>query len=50
MYQGEISMVETRSAMMCITGIAYAFGYTLAGWLGFACFFFPANSTQASFA
>lgn len=36
--------------MTCVTGIAYAFGYTLAGWLGFACFFFPADSPNATFA
>ena len=50
MYQGEISTAETRGAMMCVTGVAYAFGYTLAGWLGFACFFFPAESPNATFA
>ena len=50
MYQGEISTAETRGAMMCVTGVAYAFGYTLAGWLGFACFFFPADSPNATFA
>jgi MFS family permease len=50
MYQGEISTAETRGAMMCVTGVAYAFGYTLAGWLGFACFYFPADSPNATFA
>jgi MFS family permease len=34
MYQAEVSMPETRGTMVCVTGIAYAFGYTLAGWLG----------------
>lgn len=49
MYQGEISTAETRGAMMCVTGIFYAFGYTLAGWLGFACYFFPSDSSSATF-
>ncbi|KAK6431146.1 hypothetical protein LTR95_012698 [Oleoguttula sp. CCFEE 5521] len=47
MYQGEISTAETRGAMMCVTGIAYAFGYSLAGWLGFGCFFIAADSPHA---
>ena len=50
MYQGEVATAETRGAMMCVTGIMYAFGYSLAGWLGFACYFFPADSPAASFA
>lgn len=27
----------------------YAFGYSLAGWLGFGCYFFPADSPSATF-
>ncbi|KAF2679224.1 MFS transporter [Lentithecium fluviatile CBS 122367] len=50
MYQAEVSTPETRGAMVCVTGIAYALGYTLAGWLGFACYFLPADSPHASFA
>lgn len=50
MYQGEVSTPETRGAMMCVTGIMYAFGYTAAAWMGFACFFFPADSPHATFA
>ena len=34
MYQGEVATAETRGAMMCVTGIMYAFGYSIAGWLG----------------
>ena len=49
MYQGEVATAETRGAMMCITGVMYAFGYSLAGWLGFACYFFPADSPFATF-
>jgi MFS family permease len=49
-YQSEVSTPETRGAMVSITGIMYAFGYSLAGWLGFACFFIPADSSLASFA
>ncbi|KXT13446.1 hypothetical protein AC579_4248 [Pseudocercospora musae] len=50
MYQGEISTAETRGAMMCVTGIMYAFGYTWAGWMGYACFYFPSDSPHATFA
>ncbi|KAK5114098.1 hypothetical protein LTR62_002667 [Meristemomyces frigidus] len=50
MYQSEISTAETRGAMTCVTGIMYAFGYTFAGWMGFACYFFPADSVHADFA
>ncbi|KAF2031020.1 general substrate transporter [Setomelanomma holmii] len=50
MYQAEISTPATRGAMMCTTGVAYALGYTLAGWLGFACFFLPADSPHAQLA
>ncbi|KAF2106479.1 MFS transporter [Lophiotrema nucula] len=50
MYQAEVSTPETRGAMVCVTGIAYALGYTLAGWMGFACFFLPADSPHAQFA
>ncbi|KAK5124672.1 hypothetical protein LTR85_001385 [Meristemomyces frigidus] len=50
MYQGEVSTAETRGAMMCVTGVMYAFGYTFAGWMGFACYFFPADSPSATFA
>lgn len=49
MYQAEVSTAETRGAMVSITGIMYALGYSLAGWLGFACYFFPATSPSASF-
>jgi MFS family permease len=49
-YQSEVSTPETRGAMVSITGIMYAFGYSLAGWLGFACFFIPADSSLAQFA
>lgn len=48
MYQGEVATAETRGAMMCVTGIMYAFGYASAGWLGFACYFIPASSPHAS--
>jgi MFS family permease len=47
MYQGEISTAETRGAMMCVTGIMYAFGYSLAGWLGFGCYFISGESPHA---
>lgn len=49
-YQAEVSTAETRGAMVCITGIMYAVGYSLAGWLGYACFFMDGNSPAASFA
>ncbi|KAF2104643.1 MFS transporter [Rhizodiscina lignyota] len=49
MYQSEVSTPESRGAMVSITGIMYALGYTLAGWLGYACYFLPADSPHASF-
>lgn len=48
-YQAEVSTAETRGAMVCITGIMYAFGYSLAGWLGFGCFFIKASNPAAQF-
>jgi MFS family permease len=50
MYQAEVSTPETRGAMVCVTGVAYALGYTLAGWMGYACYFLPADSPHAQFA
>jgi MFS family permease len=50
MYQGEVSTAETRGAMMCVTGVMYAFGYSWAGWMGYACYFFPDDSPHATFA
>ncbi|EXJ65474.1 hypothetical protein A1O7_01815 [Cladophialophora yegresii CBS 114405] len=38
-YQAEVSTAETRGAMVCVTGIMYGTGYTLAAWLGYACYF-----------
>lgn len=49
-YQAEVSTPETRGAMVCVTGIMYAFGYSLAGWLGYGCYYFPRASGYASFA
>ncbi|KAJ5815492.1 hypothetical protein N7474_007269 [Penicillium riverlandense] len=49
-YQAEVSTAETRGAMVAVTGIMYAVGYTLAGWLGFACYYMSANNPAASFA
>lgn len=48
MYQGEVATAETRGAMMCITGVMYAWGYALAGWLGYACNFISADSAHSS--
>lgn len=50
MYQSEVSTAETRGAMVAITGIMYALGYSLAGWLGFACFHMKATDPAAQFA
>ncbi|KAL4959214.1 major facilitator superfamily domain-containing protein [Aspergillus stella-maris] len=55
MYQAEVLMPETRSAMVAITGVcyanhvAYSLGYSLAGWLGYACSFMLNNSPRAQF-
>lgn len=48
MYQGEVATAETRGAMMCVTGIMYAWGYSTAGWLGYGCAHIPATSPHAS--
>lgn len=49
MYQAEVSTAETRGAMVAITGIMYAVGYTLAGWLGYACYYMKATDPHATF-
>jgi MFS family permease len=49
-YQAEVSTPETRGAMVAVTGIMYAVGYSLAGWIGFGCFFLPETSPNAQFA
>lgn len=46
-YQGEVATADTRGAMVCVTGIMYAWGYALAGWLGYACAFIPGSSPHA---
>lgn len=48
MYQGEVATAESRGAMMCVTGIMYAFGYSFAGWLGYGCAHIPGTSPNAS--
>ncbi|SMQ51655.1 unnamed protein product [Zymoseptoria tritici ST99CH_3D7] len=50
MYQGEISTANIRGAMMCVSGIMYAVGYAWAGWMGYACYYFPSTSPSATFA
>ncbi|CAI7678936.1 unnamed protein product [Penicillium pancosmium] len=50
MYQAEISTPETRGAMVSATGVAYALGYSFAGWLGYACSFMSETSQYAQFA
>lgn len=49
-YQSEVSTAETRGAMVAVTGITYALGYSLAGWLGYGCFYMKATDPSASFA
>ncbi|OAG35984.1 hypothetical protein AYO21_09844 [Fonsecaea monophora] len=48
MYQGEIATAETRGAMMSITGVMWACGYTFAGWIGYGCSYIPGTSRHAS--
>ncbi|KIY02891.1 uncharacterized protein Z520_01356 [Fonsecaea multimorphosa CBS 102226] len=48
MYQGEVATAETRGAMMCVTGIMWAYGYSFAGWIGYGCVHIPADSPHAS--
>lgn len=49
-YQAEVSTAETRGAMVAMTGVMYSMGYSLAGWLGYACYHVNASSPNASFA
>lgn len=49
-YQAEVSTAETRGAMVAMTGVMYSIGYSLAGWLGFACYYTNGNSPHATFA
>lgn len=49
-YQAEVSAAETRGAMVSVTGIMYAWGYSLAAWLGFACYYTPTPGPLSSFA
>ncbi|KAJ6020499.1 hypothetical protein N7540_006003 [Penicillium herquei] len=49
MYQAEISTPENRGAMLSITGVAYALGYSLSGWLGYACSFMSETSKYSQF-
>lgn len=48
-YQAEVSTAETRGAMVAMTGVMYSMGYSLAGWLGYACYFMDPNSSRVSF-
>ncbi|KAJ5981447.1 hypothetical protein N7522_013868 [Penicillium canescens] len=48
-YQAEFSTSETRGTMVAVTGIMYAVGYTLAEWLGFACYCMKPAGPAASF-
>lgn len=49
-YQGEVATAENRSLMMGATGITFGIGYSLAGWLGYACAYIPGSTSYASFA
>lgn len=49
-YQAEVSTPESRGAMVAVTGIMYAVGYSVAAWMGFACYFTPSNVSYATFA
>ena len=48
-YQAEISTADTRGAMVAVTGIMYAVGYTLAAWLGYACYHIKSTSPAVTF-
>lgn len=49
-YQAEVSTPETRGAMVGVTGIMYAVGYSLAAWMGFACYYTPADVSYSQMA
>ncbi|KAI9710317.1 MAG: hypothetical protein M1820_002812 [Bogoriella megaspora] len=45
MYQSEVSTPESRGFMTCMHGIMFAVGYSLAAWIGFACYFSSPTSS-----
>ena len=49
-YQSEVAPAESRGALMGLTGIMYALGYTLAGFIGYACAHMSAASSFATLA
>lgn len=48
-YQAEIATAETRGAMVAITGIMYAVGYSIAAWLGYACYHISESNAAVQF-
>ena len=45
MYQSELATPETRGYVTCMHGVMFAVGYTLSGWIGYACYFSSQTST-----
>lgn len=50
MYQAELSTPASRGFMVSMTGIMFAIGYTLSGWINFATYFYGENNPDSSFA
>lgn len=48
MYQGEVATAETRGLMMATTGCMWAWGYNLAGWIGYGCAYIKPDSSAAT--
>ncbi|KAJ5718211.1 MFS transporter [Penicillium malachiteum] len=48
-YQAEMATAETRGAMVAVTGVMYAVGYSLAAWLGYACYHIKSTDSIATF-
>ncbi|KAJ5712762.1 MFS transporter [Penicillium malachiteum] len=48
-YQAEMATAETRGAMVAVTGVMYAVGYSLAAWLGYACYHIKSTASIATF-
>jgi MFS family permease len=45
MYQSEVATPQSRGFMCCMHGVMFAVGYTLSGWIGYACYFSDPTSS-----
>lgn len=49
MYQAELSTPDSRGFMVAMTGVMFALGYSLAGWINFATYYGGLNSPDSTF-